>query len=496
MGFPSNVYTLPLDTFFPSKDFHLLVSPLTKYDLSRIESSIARVRFHRKSLLRRMVYYASSFCAERKSLKGELGGQTFCPPWRLTSIHREDLVSREENKATSMPALELIELPVEVLCLIAVRLEASDLARLARTCQLLRQISLDDSLWERFSVARYLTRHNVLKAQDRFEGWRDTFLRKTIEDNKRWESTKTQRKQTLVRGRCDWQSMWIDDEVMVLGGGAAVRGLTPDGIVTDSIRVYDVKGVRLLRTLPNLCSVASSVVASKNTIVTAIDNSVTVWSSEGKWSSDGEYTVDARRSHDSMVRHLSLRQDTLVSCGNDGTIKLWNVQDMSATCRGSMVLPFSPRTSIIEDTNIHVSGKTHEVFTLDPSTLKLKSKLKNHINPSSHITCMSSRFSHLLVGDSEGYISLYDHRVSDVAVRRFRASKSMFNPTITSLCWDESSIACGDAEGKIRIIDTVGGKRLFKQRQHRGRITGMQMSTSGLVSASTDGLVKLWKYKL
>src|SRR5439155_12360284 len=59
---------------------------------------------------------------------------------------------------------------------------------------------------------------------------------------------------------------------------------------------------------------------------------------------------------------------------------------------------------------------------------------------------------------------------------------------------DNTKLACGSKDGKVRVYNVADGKQVYEISAHTGAVTGLSYSGNGavLVSVGADALLRYW----
>jgi hypothetical protein len=290
----------------------------------------------------------------------------------------------------------------------------------------------------------------------------------------------------------------------------------------------------------------SVAVSPKDTLIASgsWDKTVRIWDSE-----TGE-CLHVLTGHESAINAVQFSPDnqTLASASWDGTLRIWDIT--TGVCRhtienqcGVLSLAYSPNGALIAiglcDNTIRLilskTGKFHQEFTTEKistenqeitseKTSIIKKGITSLIFTDSRYFVSGSRdgtvrkwslvedkamklinthntnWENSIAADETIVITPHDDLlcITDTTKGSNNFSYRGHSDWISSVTFDKSSIATGSADSDIRIWDKNTNKCLSILKGHEGPVTSVKFNSTGtsLVSASTDGTVRIWQRQI
>jgi U3 small nucleolar RNA-associated protein 15 len=97
----------------------------------------------------------------------------------------------------------------------------------------------------------------------------------------------------------------------------------------------------------------------------------------------------------------------------------------------------------------------------------------------------------LIAGDGDGHANIYDVGITKSIIRRLRGHDGAI--FASAFCGDNSKVATGGMDQKVKIWDIPTGQMLFNLEGHTDSIRAMiSIGESGLLSAGADGKIFYW----
>eukprot|EP01117_Protostelium_nocturnum_P003544 TRINITY_DN1464_c0_g1_i2.p1 TRINITY_DN1464_c0_g1~~TRINITY_DN1464_c0_g1_i2.p1 ORF type:complete len:442 (-),score=101.17 TRINITY_DN1464_c0_g1_i2:40-1365(-) len=338
----------------------------------------------------------------------------------------------------------LSQLPEEVIVnIISLLTQLHDIQNLASTCKFIKRICEEDSLWYKFCLSRYFNGSSLarIRASAPNATWRYLFQNKSKIENWGWtqkfSGENEERHRTL-----SFDKDIISKTSSTTSSESKVLKKTPNQVVVKS-RYRQVNCMKF------------------NSSVIAIGGGSDIWDFEPDSSVwpfdvtlyDAKYAKKLKSlpGHRSTITSVYLHQDWVISGGKDASIFLWKPEgseNWSVDCEFSVADRRGHTgkiTSLSVEGNILVSSssdKTIQIWDLEGDSSWSKSTILNT--------------------KGVNYAQLKDGK-------------------ILACCGKE--IFCYDAETKQNVVNMRG---------HQGRISTLQSRYDQIVSAGSDGTVRMF----
>jgi WD40 repeat protein len=278
------------------------------------------------------------------------------------------------------------------------------------------------------------------------------------------------------------------DELLTFATDGAIYGLafSPNGtqlaaaLDNSLAQVWDLATGEVALTLEGHLSIVTDLAYSPDgeTLATSsTDLSVRLWS-----AADGS-PLDVLRGHSSSVETVSFSADgtELVTTGEDSSARIWAIAD------GRSVLVLNGHTNT-------VSGAVFSADSISLTTASLDGTLRRwdlSLAPEdgAYQVAYSLDGSRLATAGASG------GRLWDVASGALLFTvPSDAGVAVLSYAPNATSVALGDYDGLISLIDTATGEELRSLVGHEAQINRLAYSpdSSLLASASSDGSVRIW----
>ena len=208
----------------------------------------------------------------------------------------------------------------------------------------------------------------------------------------------------------------------------------------------------------------------------------------------GDYSIEkAHKGHISKV--LTLPNNRIASCSDDGTIKIWNsVPPYSATPITVLEGHSSSVNSIlyIKEKDVLISGSSDETLRVwSMSTYKCETVLKG-------VECCDANAMYQI--DSDRVIVGGDLEVSIVNMDKCEIEKKIKRDIPIGIhCFvklrDNKTIVWGCDGGIFCFYDMNTGKWKIKEKNHENTINDLLMiDDNTFISCSSDNTIRVWKY--
>ena len=193
---------------------------------------------------------------------------------------------------------------------------------------------------------------------------------------------------------------------------------------------------------------------------------------------------------------LSFSSDgkTLATAHIDDTVRLWDIETMTATaiCEGHTGLPESVRFS--PDGKTLISGSWDKTVRLwDVSTGKQKTTLTGHTRRVVSVA-FSADGSTIASNDDGNTVRLWD-----ATTGKHKSILKGYTPSIRSIEYspDGTVIASAGSDGTVRLWDTTSRKQKNMLKGHDESVNDVCFSPDGkiLLSGSDDNMLCLWNVK-
>ncbi|NJO42272.1 MAG: protein kinase [Cyanobacteria bacterium RU_5_0] len=299
--------------------------------------------------------------------------------------------------------------------------------------------------------------------------------------------------------------VWLNPLTWVLVGGGLIAALIGTGVfvsfqppesapiseTTASVEPpVDTPGLNLYQTLPGTSGPVWSVLLSFDgqTLVSGgDDNTLKIW------NLDTGKVTDILEGHSDNVRSIDISQDgqTLVSGSGDKTVKVWNLQtgEVLHDLTGHRGAVWS--VSLSRDGQTLISGSDYGAIRVwNPQTGQLVRTIPGH-EEAVYSVALSPDGETFASSGADKTIKIWNLQTGDLirtlqghtdAVRAIAYSPN--GQTIASASWDKT----------VRVWNAATGEQMHNLEGHTDRVVAIAISADGqtIVSASVDQTLRVW----
>ncbi|MBW4502614.1 MAG: WD40 repeat domain-containing protein [Scytonema hyalinum WJT4-NPBG1] len=211
------------------------------------------------------------------------------------------------------------------------------------------------------------------------------------------------------------------------------------------------------------------------------------------WNQQGQPIAQPFKGHSNAVRSVAISIDgkTIVSGGDDGTVRLWNQQGQP------IAQPFKAHSGAVRSVAISTDGKTI-VSGGDDGTVRLWNQqgqpiaqpFKGHSGLVWSVA-ISTDGKTIVSGGDDGTVRLWNQQGQPIAQPLKGHSGSVNEVAIST---DSKTIVSGGDDGTVRLWNQQGQPIAQPFKGHSDPVRSVAISTDGktIVSGGDDGTVGLW----
>ncbi|XP_041480023.1 pre-mRNA-splicing factor PRP46-like [Lytechinus variegatus] len=184
-----------------------------------------------------------------------------------------------------------------------------------------------------------------------------------------------------------------------------------------------------------------------------------------KWSRM-VFSVQDVDGHNDLITSVDCKDNVILSGSRDTTVKAWNTRTGDERCS--------------------LGGHSGAVTSVHLLTSEQNQALASHYNFEANTTC------HLALSSSKDC----SVRLWDLDSSKELRSIYTFNP-VTAMAFlnDISCVVTGSDGGKVEMWDVINGDNLFSSLAHEDHVTCIKVRGQRVVTASSDGVIKLWELR-
>ena len=204
---------------------------------------------------------------------------------------------------------------------------------------------------------------------------------------------------------------------------------------------------------------------------------------------DGHAAAIYLEGHTDSVYCVQFDDDKILTGSRDRTVRIWDARTYECTRvlgvpsrgAGSAVLPLPVDAP---DRGQRPFAKVFSPQTIEPE----RTPPGLHMYHSGSILCLQYDDRTMITGSSDCTLIIWDVKAGYRPVRRLREHTA----GVLDVCFDEKHIVSCSKDANVCLWDRNTGDLLKKLSGHRGPVNAVQLRGNLVVSASGDGIAKLW----
>ena len=185
---------------------------------------------------------------------------------------------------------------------------------------------------------------------------------------------------------------------------------------------------------------------------------------------------------------LNLNRNKIITGSRDQTVRVWDAK----TYRCIKMLGVPNRSSVhrrpsMQGESPGQPGRPTTVRVSDAGNTR-SNDLRAEFRHTGSILCLQFDENIMVTGSSDKTCIIWDLDTDYQPVRRLRSH----NAGVLDVCFDDKHIVSCSKDTSICLWDRNTGERLRRMTGHRGPVNAVQLRGDLIVSASGDGVAKLW----
>ena len=208
-----------------------------------------------------------------------------------------------------------------------------------------------------------------------------------------------------------------------------------------------------------------------------------------RWK-NGQAAAIYLEGHTDSVYCVQFDEDKILTGSRDRTVRIWDARTyecvrilgVPSRAAGSRLPPLPA------DVQITDHGRRPIVKVFSPPTTVESSPDMSHIYHSGSILCLQYDDDLMITGSSDCTLLMWDAKADYRPIRRMRKHTA----GVLDVCFDEKHVVSCSKDATVCLWDRQSGDFLRRLTGHRGPVNAVQMRGDLVVSASGDGIAKLW----
>jgi F-box and WD-40 domain protein 1/11 len=208
-----------------------------------------------------------------------------------------------------------------------------------------------------------------------------------------------------------------------------------------------------------------------------------------RWTS-GQAAAIYLEGHTDSVYCVQFDEDKILTGSRDRTIRIWDARTyqclkiLGAPSRGAgSAVPPLPA-----DVNMVARGQRPFVKLFSPLSVAEPSPIVPYLYHNGSILCLQYDDEIMITGSSDCTLIMWDVKADYQPIRRLRKHTA----GVLDVCFDDKHIVTCSKDATVCLWNRQTGDFLRRLTGHRGPVNAVQLRGDLVVSASGDGIAKLW----
>ena len=211
---------------------------------------------------------------------------------------------------------------------------------------------------------------------------------------------------------------------------------------------------------------------------------------EQRWK-DGYAAAIYLEGHKDSVYCVQFDEDKILTGSRDRTVRIWDARTYE--CTGVLGVPSRGTGSGIPPLPADIADRGHRPFSkiFSPSSQVAPTTSLSNLYHTGSILCLQYDDQIMTTGSSDCTLIVWDLKADYKPVSRLRRHTA----GVLDVCFDEKHIVSCSKDATICLWDRKTGSFLRRMTGHRGPVNAVQLRGDLVVSASGDGIAKLWNIR-
>ena len=208
---------------------------------------------------------------------------------------------------------------------------------------------------------------------------------------------------------------------------------------------------------------------------------------EQRWK-DGYAAAVYLEGHCDSVYCVQFDEDKILTGSRDRTVRIWDARTYE--CTKVIGFPSRNTSATVHPMNLEITDEGHRPFTtaFSPQTNVKPAAVLPYLYHTGSILCLQYDNEIMVTGSSDFTLIIWDVRADYKPTRRLRHHTA----GVLDVCFDRKHIVSCSKDATICLWDRYTGDFLRRLSGHRGPVNAVQLRGNLVVSASGDGIAKLW----
>ena len=211
---------------------------------------------------------------------------------------------------------------------------------------------------------------------------------------------------------------------------------------------------------------------------------------EQRWK-DGHAAAIYLEGHKDSVYCVQFDEDKILTGSRDRTVRIWDARTYE--CIKILGVPSRGDRSALPPLPTDVMDRGHRPFTkkFSPPSNVAPATSTNQPYHTGSILCLQYDDQIMITGSSDCTLIVWDVEADYKSIMRLRRHTA----GVLDVCFDHKHIVSCSKDATVCLWDRKTGGFLRKMTGHRGPVNAVQMRGDLVVSASGDGIAKLWNIR-
>jgi len=211
---------------------------------------------------------------------------------------------------------------------------------------------------------------------------------------------------------------------------------------------------------------------------------------EQRWK-DNHAAAIYLEGHKDSVYCVQFDEDKILTGSRDRTIRIWDARTYE--CVKVLGIPSRGTAFAVPPLPAYIADRGHRPFTklFSPRSSVEPTGVSSPFFHTGSILCLQYDNEVMITGSSDCTLIVWDVKADYRPIMRLRSHTA----GVLDVCFDDKHILSCSKDATVCLWDRHTGSFLRKLTGHRGPVNAVQLRGDLVVSASGDGIAKLWNIR-